>query len=180
MLILIFLRLIGGTMNGNIDMGGDDVQHQINNLAEPSSPQDAANKNYVDTKISSDLKKYLALSGGTMSGNIAMSNHEITGLSSLPSQNSSAISKYYVDNNFLRTSGGTMTGALKMGLSNGRQNKISFMSDPTLPNDATTKRYVDEFSNVNDEKYHIEQNLTSGWNLEMQKLCGNDYLCKIQ
>ena len=87
-------------MNGNIDMGGDDVQHQINNLAEPSSSQDAANKNYVDTKISSDLKNYLALSGGRMAGNIAMGNHEITGLSSLPTQNSSAVNKYYIDHNF--------------------------------------------------------------------------------
>ena len=174
-----FLRSIGGTMNGNIDMGGDDVQHQINNLAEPSSPQDAANKNYVDTKISSDLKNYLALSGGKMSGNISMNYYEITGLTSLPTQDSSAVSKYYVGKNFLHTSGGTMTGALQMGLSNGKQNKISFMANPTLPNDATTKQYVDEFSNVNNEKYHIEQNLTSGWNLEMQKLCGNAIYVKF-
>ena len=42
-----YLPLAGGTMSGAINMGG----YQINDLADPSSTQDAATKGYVDAAI---------------------------------------------------------------------------------------------------------------------------------
>ena len=51
-----------------------------------------------------------------------------------------------------------MSGVLQMGTSIGNKYKVSFMADPTLPNDATTKQYVDEFSNVNDENITLNKN----------------------
>lgn len=48
----IYLPLAGGTMSGNINMGGQRVQV----MSDPSSASDAATKNYVDiTTISSTL-----------------------------------------------------------------------------------------------------------------------------
>ena len=49
------LNLAGGTLSGNIAMG----THSITGLADPSSAQDAATKNYVDTAITS-------VTGGSM------------------------------------------------------------------------------------------------------------------
>lgn len=44
----IYLPLVGGTMSGAIDMG----TNQIHNVTNPSSPQDAATKSYVDAHSS--------------------------------------------------------------------------------------------------------------------------------
>jgi hypothetical protein len=45
---LAFLPLVGGTMTGGINMGGN----QINNMADPTLAQDAATKHYVDAVAS--------------------------------------------------------------------------------------------------------------------------------
>ena len=47
----MFLPLAGGTMSGVIDMG----THKITNVVDPSSAQDAATKNYVDTAVSGSV-----------------------------------------------------------------------------------------------------------------------------
>ncbi len=50
--LALYLPLAGGTMSGAINMGSN----KINDLADPTSAQDAATKNYVDTStISSSL-----------------------------------------------------------------------------------------------------------------------------
>lgn len=57
---------------------------------------------------------YLALSGGTMTGAIAMSNNKITGLGT-PSASTDAATKGYVDTavgSYLPLAGGTLTGSL--------------------------------------------------------------------
>lgn len=90
----------GDSMSGSLDMDGNKIispvlssptpiqvnnggvgQQIISGVAVPSRPYDAANKRYVDegiesasSSIAGDLRKeFLPLSGGTMTGNIAMS-----------------------------------------------------------------------------------------------------------
>ena len=78
------LPLTGGTMTGNIDMGG----YKATNLATPTVSTDAASKGYADTK--------LPLAGGTMSGAIAMGTSTITGMGD-PTSAQDAATKNYVD-----------------------------------------------------------------------------------
>jgi hypothetical protein len=66
--------------------------NSITGMVDPSSAQDAATKAYVDT---ADALK-LNLSGGTMSGAIAMGTNAITGMSD-PSSAQDAATKAYVD-----------------------------------------------------------------------------------
>jgi hypothetical protein len=78
----------GDTMTGDLDMGGNEIE----NLAAPIAPTDAANKDYVDTGLAGKL----SLAGGTMTGALNMGNNPITVLSS-PSASSDAANKGYVD-----------------------------------------------------------------------------------
>ena len=64
----------------------------ITGLNNPTNPSDAANKAYVDAQ---DALK-LSLTGGTMSGVIAMGNNKVTGLAT-PTADADAATKAYVD-----------------------------------------------------------------------------------
>jgi hypothetical protein len=79
------------TITGTLNMDSGTVG-TITNLASPTNSGDAATKGYVDT---ADALK-LNLSGGTMSGAIAMGNNKITGLGT-PTANTDAATKVYVD-----------------------------------------------------------------------------------
>ena len=73
------------TMTGSLDMGS---QH-INNVLDPMNPQDAATKNYADTK--------LALDGSSlMTGSLDMGGNAIVGLAD-PTTSSDGATKNYVD-----------------------------------------------------------------------------------
>lgn len=67
-----FLPLDGGSMNGPVNMVGNEVT----GLPTPVNSTDAATKGYVDAQYSD----YLPTAGGTMSGPIDMSGQKITGL----------------------------------------------------------------------------------------------------
>jgi len=79
------------TIDGTLDMSSGTVG-TITGLATPTNASDAATKGYVDT---ADALK-LNLSGGTMSGNIAMGTNKITGLGT-PTSDADAVTKSYVD-----------------------------------------------------------------------------------
>ena len=79
------------TIAGTLDMDGASAATIIN-LSTPSNAGDAATKGYVDT---ADALK-LNLSGGTMSGNIAMGTNKVTGLGT-PTDSADAATKGYVD-----------------------------------------------------------------------------------
>jgi hypothetical protein len=78
-------------IDGTLDMSSGTVG-TITGLATPTNSTDAATKGYVDT---ADALK-LNLSGGTMSGNIAMGTNKITGLGT-PTGDADAVTKSYVD-----------------------------------------------------------------------------------
>jgi hypothetical protein len=78
-------------IDGTLDMSSGTVG-TITGLATPTNSTDAATKGYVDT---ADALK-LNLSGGTMSGAIAMGTNKITGLGT-PTADADAVTKSYVD-----------------------------------------------------------------------------------
>ncbi len=117
----------------------------ITGLSTPTNASDAANKGYVDTQ---DALK-LSLTGGTMSGNIAMGGNLVTGVGA-PSAGGDVTNKTYVDAQDalrLAIAGGTMAGAIAMGSS-----KITGLGTPTADQDAATKAYVDSVAQGLDVK----------------------------
>lgn len=79
------------TINGDLDMNAGS-SGTITNLPNPTNSGDAANKAYVDAQ---DALR-LALTGGTMTGAIAMSNNKVTGVGT-PIADQDAATKAYVD-----------------------------------------------------------------------------------
>ena len=92
------------------------------------------------TTVTNSIATKLSLSGGTMTGAIAMGTNKITGMGD-PTSAQDAATKTYVDtqrDTRLALSGGTMSGTIAMGT-----NKITGLGDPTSNQDAATKIYVD-------------------------------------
>lgn len=79
------------TITGTLDMDSGTTG-TITGLATPSNSTDAATKAYVDAVDTAKLN----LSGGTMSGNIAMGGNKVTGLGT-PTSDADAVTKSYVD-----------------------------------------------------------------------------------
>jgi hypothetical protein len=79
------------TISGALDMDSGTAA-TITGLATPTNSSDAATKGYVDT---ADALK-LNLTGGTLSGALAMGTNKITGLGT-PTADADAVTKSYVD-----------------------------------------------------------------------------------
>ena len=106
----------GFTKNPSGQYDADGLR--IENLADPDSDDDAANKSYVDTataaavateasaRISGDNDQ-VSKTGDTMSGNLAMGGNKVTGLGS-PGTGTDAANKTYVDDTVASVTAGTI------------------------------------------------------------------------
>ena len=126
------LSLTGITMQGDIDMNGNE----ISGLADPINDDMAASKGFVESN-------FLDLAGGTMVGDISMGGYEITNMLRTPTTDFSAVTKKWVSDEFPTKQevlgGFTLTGALDLS-----GNEVYGLPDvPTTDNSATSKKYVD-------------------------------------
>ena len=123
------------TTTGNVSIGGDITVNgtadftntTLNNVTDPSSAQQAATKNYVDTSIA-NLIAGAPATLDTLDEIAAAINDDNNVYTTLTS---SIATK-------LPLAGGTMTGAIAMGGS-----KITGAGAPTTGSDLTNKTYVD-------------------------------------
>jgi uncharacterized protein YoxC len=143
----LFVNRAGDTLTGNLDMNNNTIQ----NITTPLNDNDAANKLYVDTEITSVL---LDVSGITQ--DISGINQDINDINQDISSINLNIQTIHQDindinlditdlqNDKLNKAGDTMTGILNMN-----NNKIENVLAPTNNNDASNKKYVDdEISNI--------------------------------
>lgn len=151
--------------NGLVTLAGGVTAsaNRIQNVGTPTENSDAATKSYVDEVIANVEQN------PTFEGNITLDGGTVTGLGA-PTNDSDAANKGYVDTAvdgvnsdinqintdianiengttalpYLKTAGGTMSGAIAMGGS-----KVTGLGAPTDGGDAATKTYVDNaISNV--------------------------------
>ncbi len=131
-----FPSLHGGTLLGNVSMSGQSIT-DLN--PTPQNNNDAMTKSYVDNSIA--LSGGLSVTGLTMQGDIDMNSNEVKGLAD-PKNDDMAVSKGYVDSNFLDLAGGTMVGNIDMG----GYEITNLLRTPTTDLSAVTKKWVtDEF-----------------------------------
>lgn len=107
----------------------------------------------IKTAFSSEGGDYLPLTGGGMTGNIAMNGHQVTGLGT-PKQTGHAASKSYVDDSFLHLDqANNVTTGFRVKAdgstlisTSGNELGLYHVKDPTSGNAewAATKGYVDE------------------------------------
>lgn len=75
----------------------------------------AVNDLWLD--LDEDAPASLPISGGTLTGPLAMSNHKITGVSN-PTSAQDVATKNYIDTSFLALTGGVINGDLKLNITN--------------------------------------------------------------
>ncbi len=112
-----------GAAKKNVALGDGTTNYQINNLADPTLAQDAATKNYVDTKKIDPANMDLPLEKMYVGNSLNQAEA--------------------VDKNTISLSDfGSANAAISMGDGTTNYN-ITNLLDPTSAQDATTKNYVD-------------------------------------
>ena len=126
------------SLTGDLDAGGNTVS----NLIDPTSNQDAATKNYVDTELSTKID-----SDGTvaMAASLDMGTNQINNVVD-PTSDQQAATKKYVDDNAATGAGdiksdGTVPFAADQSMGGF---KVTNLATPTASTDASTKQYVDD------------------------------------
>lgn len=137
-----YLPISGGTMTGDLNFGGAVIIKGLPILNETtSSPNDGANKEYVDRF--KPTGKYLPLSGGTMTGNIIVPTGKKITITDTPTVTTDAANKAYVDSinpagSYLPLAGGTMTGDVNLN-----NRKITNVPNPASITEPVTLGYGD-------------------------------------
>lgn len=118
----------------------DEIRASVTKEASTRQTEDTKLQNQIDD-LTEKQDDYVLKAGDTMTGDLNMGTHKVTGLAT-PTGNTDAATKQYVDNatrgDYLPTSGGTMSGNIDM---NG--NTIQNVKDPVNAQDAANKEYVD-------------------------------------
>ena len=104
-------------METDINMNNNYIQ----NVATPTSSHQATNKGYCDYNFLNRQK------GGVIMGPLSMNRNDLIGIPDTPKFGYSAVNKNYVDGEFVKKTGDTMSGVLNM---NG--NKIKNVGTPKL------------------------------------------------
>ena len=136
------LSAFGFTMLGAINM--DD--NRIINLPDPVSDFDPVTKGYAETHIRQGATGKQGEKGEqgpagsfsrTISTDVNMDGYKLYGLPS-PTANNETMTKGKAETDFLKKTGGTLSGELGMS-----DQKITDLGDPTNEKDAANKKYVD-------------------------------------
>lgn len=118
----------------------DEIRASVTKEASTRQTEDTKLQNQIDD-LTEKQDDYVLKAGDTMTGDLNMGTHKVTGLAT-PTGNTDAATKQYVDNatrgDYLPTAGGTMQGDIDM---NG--NAIQNVKDPINAQDAANKEYVD-------------------------------------
>ena len=118
----------------------DEIRSSVTKEASTRQTEDTKLQNQIDG-LTEKQDDYVLKAGDTMTGDLNMGTHKVTGLAT-PTGNTDAATKQYVDNatrgDYLPTAGGTMQGVIDM---NG--NAIQNVKDPINAQDAANKEYVD-------------------------------------
>ena len=122
--------------------------HKITDLGDPTANKDAANKEYVDSKVrrqggltqNQAVLLYLSKTGGTLSGELGMSDQKITDLGD-PTDDTDAANKKYVDAKPVK-----VTGDVDM-----KAHRLYGLPTPTQDSEAAAKKWVtDDFPTKTD------------------------------
>lgn len=151
----------GGLNGSQVKISGDYVY--ISNLVDPTDPDDAANKNYVDTQLSTKL----TTPTGTQGQFLGFTADNTVGAVDAPE---SGLTQEQADERYLQLTGGTMTGAImasfgrdfgihfdgessSIAIGSGgpafsvsATNNVEVYSDPTTAHGVANKSYVDSKS----------------------------------
>ena len=145
------------SMNGNISMG----LHRVIDNGQPINPNDVSTKGYVDTQLSSKLNT----SGGSMTGNLDMGNHNI---------NNATVDGYLTESEVHTLIGETHIHPSDM------TNKFGYlMEDPIYTTIDSTYLGVN-FQIINKDlgTYKINKSV---WNFQMKRsLVGNDNVYSLE
>lgn len=159
---LPYLPIAGGTMNGSINMGSNNLI----NVGAPTNPTDAATKKYVDDAVTgvTPTESYLPVSGGTMEGNLNMGNHQITNVDTLAVTN--IIVKGTAEASAsIKVTGDTSRSEIDLNDASNNPVVLKGVDTPTENNDAANKSYVDavdaKLTTVNSELTGVKNTVTT-------------------
>src|SRR5882757_7694937 len=143
------------SMTANLNLNNN----KIINATDPTLLQDASTKNYSDTKVSK--------SGDSMSGNLLLGGNIITGLdNTYPPLNSSQAGSWsqivQLSNDSIASAVALDGSRTMIGNLNLINHKIINVNDPTLAQDASTKKYVDTKSLLVDGSNSMTGNMNLG------------------